>query len=113
MNQINKMKELVRSIIHLHELKDFEALSAYISETEIKSATWFNEKRFFEVCDAIENEIGKITSLDYVDTLKRKTSTLTIWKSTYSKTKDEVLWQIIFDSNSNKIKLMHINWEKI
>lgn len=113
MDEINKMEELVRSIINLHELKDFEALSAYISETEIKSATWFTEKRFLEVCEAIENEIGHITSLEYIATLNRKTSTLTLWKSTYSKTKDEVLWQIIFDSNSNKIKLMHINWEQI
>lgn len=113
MEETNKMKELVHSIINLHESNDFEALTTHISETEIKAATWFTEKRFFEVCEAIEKEIGNITSLEYIATLNRKTSYLTLWKSTYSKTKDEVLWQIIFDTNSNKIKLMHINWEQI
>ena len=113
MEETNKMKELVRSIINLHELNDFETLSTHISETEIKAATWFTEKRFFEVCAAIEKEIGNITSLEYIATLNRKTTYLTLWKSTYSKTKDEVLWQINFDTNSNKIKLMHINWEQI
>ena len=111
MKEIVKMKELVHSIISLHELSDFKALSTHISETEIKAATWFNEKRFLEVCEAIENEIGKIISLDHIATLKRKSSYLTLWTSTYSKTKDEVLWQIIFDTNSDKIKSMHINWE--
>jgi len=112
MEQTNKILRLVRSIINLHELNDFETLSTHISETEIKAATWFSEKRFFEVCTAIEKEIGNITSLAYIATLNRKTSCLTLWQSTYSKTKDDVLWQIIFDTNSNKIKLMHINWEK-
>jgi len=113
MEEKNKLKELVRSIISLHELNDFEKLSTYISEAEIKAATWFTKKRFFEVCEAMEKEIGNITSLEYIATLNRKTSYLTLWKSTYSKTKDEVLWQIIFDTNNNKIKLMHINWEQI
>ena len=113
MEETNKMEKLVRSIINLHESNDFETLSAHISETEIKAATWFTEKRFSEVCEAIGKEIGNITSLEYIATLNRKTSYLTLWKSTYSKTKDEVLWQIIFDTNSNKIKLMHINWEQI
>jgi len=113
MDEINKMKELVRSIINLHESNDFETLSTHISETEIKADTWFTEKRFSEVCEAIKKEIGNIVSLEYVATLNRKTSYLTLWKSIYSKTKDEVLWQIIFDSKSNKIKLLHINWEQI
>jgi len=112
MEEINKLKELVNSIINLHESNDFESLSSHISETEIQAATWFNEKRFFEVCEAIEKEIGNITSLEYIATLNRKTTYLTLWKSNYSKTNDDVLWQIIFETNSNKIKLMHINWEK-
>lgn len=113
MEETNRMEELVRSIINLHELNDFETLSTHISEAEIKAATWFTEKRFFEVCEAIEKEIGHITSLEYIATLNRKSTYLTLWKSTYSKTKDEVLWQIIFDTNSNKVKLMLINWEQI
>ena len=39
-------------------------------------------------------------------------SIIILWKTTYSKSNDEVLWQIIFDIISNKIKLMHINWEQ-
>lgn len=112
MDEINIIKEFVRKVIILHESNDFETLSSLISETEIKAATWFTEKRFFEVCEAIEKEIGNILSLEYISTLNRKSSYLTLWKSTYSKTKDEVLWQITFDTKSNKIKLMHINWEQ-
>ena len=113
MEKTNKLNELVHSIIMLHESNDFTTLSTHISETEIKAATWFNEKRFYEVCEAIENQIGNIISLEYIATLNRETSYLTLWKSTYSKTKDDVLWQIVFDASSHKIKLMHINWEQV
>lgn len=113
MQETAEIKKLVQSIIHLHETRDFEKLSAHILETEIKAATWFTNKRFIEVCEAIEKEIGNISSLEYISTLKRKTSYLTLWKAAYSESNDEVLWQIIFDAMSNKIKLMHINWEQI
>ncbi|HEY9051378.1 MAG TPA: hypothetical protein VIQ03_07530 [Gammaproteobacteria bacterium] len=113
MQDLEKMKVFVKSIIHMHEIKDFEGLSAQIPDKELKAGTWFTEKRFNEVCDAIENEIGNNISLEYVSTLKRKTSYLTLWKATYTKTNDEVLWQIIFDAASNKIRLMHLNWEQV
>lgn len=109
MEEINKLKNHVHTIIGLHEQKDFEKVSAHISETEIKAETWFTEKRFYEVCEAIEKEIGNLTSLEYISTLNRKSTELTLWKSTYSKTNDEVLWNIIFEKNTHKIKLMHIN----
>ncbi len=113
MRDINKTKDLIQTIIDLHETKEFDALLPYISKSEVENETWFTRKRFFEVCEAIEKEIGKITSLSYVDTLARKSSILTLWKASYSKTKDEVLWQVIFDAASNKVLLMHINWEKV
>ena len=113
MRDIKKLKERVRTIISLHESRDFDALSGYVSPKEIEAATWFTKKRFFEVCEAIDNETGNITSLEYIDTLDRKSSYLTLWKTTYRKCSDEVLWQIIFDTASNKIKLMHINWEHV
>lgn len=113
MQETNKLKDHVQTIIGLHEQKDFERLSAHISETEIKAETWFTEKRFYEVCEAIEKEIGNIMSLEYISTLYRKSTELTLWKSTYSKTEDEVFWQIIFEKNTHRIKLMHINWEQI
>ena len=100
-------------IINLHESKDFEALLPYISPSEVEKETWFTRKRFIEVCGALESEVGKITSLQYIDTLKRKSSLLTLWKATYSKSKDEVLWQVTFDAKSDKVLLMHINWEQI
>ena len=111
MKNKKELKELVQTIINFHEINDFESLADHISETEVKAGTWFTKKRFAEVCEAIEEEIGKITSLEHISTLNRKSSYLTLWKTTYSKSNDEVLWQIIFDTISNKIKLMHINWE--
>lgn len=113
MPHIDKMEELIQTIINLHEARDFDGLLAYISESEVEKETWFTRKRFIEVCEAIENEVGKITSLQHIDTLKRKSSLLTLWKATYSKSNDEVLWQVTFDANSNKVMLMHINWEQI
>ena len=113
MSKTTGLKELVQSIINYHETNNFKALSEYVSDTEIEAGTWFTQKRFIEVCAAIEKEIGIITSLKYISTLNRKSSYLTLWKSTYSKNDDEVLWQIIFDTASDKIKLMHINWEQI
>ena len=113
MSKIKEHKELVRSIINYHETNNFEALSEHILEAEIEEGTWFTQKRFIEVCDAIEKEIGAIISLEYISTLTRKSSCLTLWKSTYSKSKDEVFWEIIFDTVSNKIKLIHIDWEQI
>lgn len=113
MNDINETKELMQTIIDLHESKEFDSLLPYISKSEVEKETWFTRKRFIEVCEAIEKEVGKITSLQHIDTLKRKSSLLTLWKATYSKSKDEVLWQVTFDTASNKILLMHINWEQI
>lgn len=113
MKDKKELKELVQTIINFHETNDFEALSGYVSQTEIEAGTWFTQKRFIEVCEAIEKEIGNITSLEYISTLNRVSSYLTLWKAKYSKNKDEVLWQIIFDTDSNKIILMHINWEQI
>jgi len=113
MKDLKKTKQLVRTIINFHEVNDYESLLAYVSEEEITKGTWFTHKRFMEVCEAIKTEIGSITSLEYIGTLKRKTSYLTLWKTTYNKSHDEVLWQIIFDTQNNRIKLMHINWEQI
>ena len=113
MKDLNKTKQLLQTVIDLHESKDYESLVAYVSEEEIEKGTWFTRKRFMEVCEAIENEIGTITSLEHIETLKRKTSLLTLWKTTYSKSKDEVLWQVTLDAKSYKIKLMHINWENL
>ena len=107
------LKELVNTIIKYHETDDFEALSRLISETEIKSGVWFNKKQFLKVCEAIAKDLGEITSLEFIRTLNRKSSFLTLWKSTYTKSEDEVLWQITFDRDNNKITLMHINWEII
>lgn len=111
MDETKKLNDLVNTIIKLHETSDYEALTSYIVETEVEAATWFNEQRFSEVCEAIEKKIGSITLLEYIATLKRKTSSLTLWKATYNKTKDDVLWEIIFDSKSNKITLMHVKWD--
>lgn len=102
----------MRTIINLHESKEFDELLPYISKSEVENETWFTRNRFIEVCEAIENEIGKMISLQYIDVLKRKSSFLTLWKTTYSKSKDEVLWQVTFDTMSNKVLLMHINWEQ-
>ena len=113
MNDLKKTKELMQAIIDLHESKDYDTLLPYISEEEVEKETWFTRKRFMEVCEAIENEIGRITSLEHIETLKRKSSLLTLWKTTYSKNKDEILWQVTFDSTSDKVLLMHINWEQI
>ncbi len=112
MTDIQKTKALMRTIIDLHESKDYDTLLPYISKEEVKKETWFTRKRFMEVCEAIESEIGKINSLEHIKTLKRRTSLLTLWKTTYNKNNDEVLWQVTFDATSNKVLLMHINWEK-
>ena len=113
MNGTKELTEFVKTVIKYHETSDFEALSRLISDTEIDSGVWFNEKQFIKVCDVIAKELGNITSLEFIRILNRKTSFLTLWKSTYTKSDDEVLWQISFDTASNKITLMHINWEII
>ncbi len=113
MNDLKRTKEIMQSIIDLHELKDYDTLLFYISEAEVEKGTWFTRKRFIEVCEAIEKEIGKVTSFEHIDTLKRKSSFLTLWKMTYNKSHDEVLWQVTFDAASSKVLLMHINWELI
>ena len=113
MKDIEELIKTVESIIKFHETDEFSNLSSYILEKEIKASTWFTNKRFTEVSEMIRNEIGSFISLDYISTLNRRTSYLTLWKAKYSKSNDEVLWQIIFDSESNKIKLLHINWEQI
>ncbi len=112
MNDLNKAKQLLQTIIDHHETKDYDSLMPYVSEEEIEKASWFTRKRFMEVCEAIENEIGTITSLQHIETLKRRTLLLTLWKTKYSKSKDEVLWQVTLDAQNHKIKLMHINWEQ-
>lgn len=104
-------KQLIQTIIALHEAKDYESLLPYISKREVEKKTWFTHNRFIEVCEAIEQEIGQISSLEHIETLKRKSSFLTLWKTTYSKTKDEVLWQITLDAQCDKVLLMHINWQ--
>ena len=103
----------MRTIIDLHESKDFDALLPYVSDEEVEKGVWFTHKRFIEVCEAIEKEIGRIVSLEHIDILKRKSSLLTLWKTTYNKSKDEVLWQVTFDANNHKVLLMHINWEQL
>lgn len=113
MKNSEELKGLVQTIIQLHESNGFTELASYISEDAKIEDSWFSEKRFYEVCDAIKKELGNMVSLTYLSSLKRKSTTLTLWKVTYNTNKDEVLWQIIFDSVSNKIKLLHINWEQI
>ena len=113
MKNSEELKGLVETIILLHETNSFNELASYISDDAKNEDSWFSEKRFYEVCEAINKELGNMVSLTYISSLKRKSTTLTLWKATYNKNKDEVLWQIIFDSVSNKIQLLHINWEQI
>lgn len=108
---LQKTKQLITTIIALHEAKDYDSLLPHISKSEVEKKTWFTHNRFIEVCEAIEQEIGQISSLEHIETLKRKSSFLTLWKTTYSKTKDEVLWQITLDAQGDKVLLMHINWQ--
>ncbi|MDX2506620.1 MAG: hypothetical protein QNL62_19380 [Gammaproteobacteria bacterium] len=105
-----ELRNLVQSIIDLHDTQDFAQLSSLVSKSEIEAGTWFTKERFYEVCSVIENEIGRNTSLAYIGSLNRKSSTLTLWRTTYTRSDDEILWQIIFDNESHKIKLMHVNW---
>ena len=113
MKNSEELKGLVETIILLHETNGFNELASYISDDTKNEDSWFSEKRFHEVCGAINKELGNMVSLTYISSLKRKSTTLTLWKVTYNKNEDEVLWQIIFDSVSNQIKLLHINWEQI
>ena len=54
MNKLPELTPLVRSIIQLHEKRDFFSVSSHVSESELQENTWFTGKRFHEVCDAIE-----------------------------------------------------------
>lgn len=100
----------VKTIIKLHDAPDFQQLSSFISNSEIESGSWFTEERFHEVCSEINNKLGGFETLEHITTLKRKSSSLTLWKARYSSNDDEVLWQIVFNAD-NEITLMHINWE--
>lgn len=108
-----ELKILVKNIIRIHDEQNFNQLLPLVSENEIKAARWFSENRFKEVCEAIKNEIGTNTSIEYIGKLTRKSSMLTLWKTKYTMCDDEILWQIIFNTKDNKIRLLHINWEQI
>ena len=73
--------------------------------------TFFTHSKFDEVCERIEILLGTLQSIEYIGCLDKKDSIHTLWKTRYSKSSEDILWQarLTLDLNNPKIIRMSIN----
>ncbi|MDH5230589.1 MAG: hypothetical protein OEZ58_11105 [Gammaproteobacteria bacterium] len=106
------LKNLAIEMLNAHQAIDFDALSRLMDPTEIaKPDTFFTQDKFYEVCDGIKEKCGELKSIEYIDCLNKSDYLQTLWKVKYTKTNQEMLWQInvIKAADAYKIVSMSIN----
>ncbi|ERS83758.1 hypothetical protein Q672_19895 [Marinobacter sp. EVN1] len=109
---ISKMERtLAKRVIELHDGKSFALLqevSAPSSREESEGT--ITEHAYIASCESIQNELGELSKVEFIDCLWRAGSQLTLWKAKYSASEDEVFWAVGFDSATHKVKDVLVNW---
>lgn len=104
-------RKLAEQVIKLHDGKNFELLQEMSRpSSRDESGGTITEDAYIASCDSIQHELGTLSSIRFIDCLKRADSQLTLWKAKYSSSEDEVFWAIGFDSETHKIKDILVNW---
>lgn len=104
-------RKLAEQVIKLHDGKHFELLQEMSKPSSSdESDGTITEDAYFASCESIRHELGVLSSIEFIDCLKRADSQLTLWKVKYSSTEDEVFWAIGFDSETHKVKDVLMNW---
>jgi hypothetical protein len=104
-------RKLAEQVINLHDGKNFDLLREIsMSPSPDESEGTVTEDMYVASCKDIQQELGVVTSIEFIDALTRADSQLTLWRAKYSSSEDEVLWAIGFDSETHKVKDVLVNW---
>ena len=107
----NQDKELAERVIKLHDGKNFDELRKMsLPAPPDRSDGLITEETYIASCKEIQHELGVLSSLEFVESLKRENSLLTLWKAKYSSSHDEVLWAIGIELETHKLKDVVVNW---
>ena len=104
-------RDLAEQVIKLHDGKNYILLQEMsIPPSVPDDEARITEDMYLDMCKDIEQELGVIDSIEFIDCLLRKSSKLTLWKVKYRKSEDEVFWAIGFDLETVKVQDVLINW---
>ncbi|MGC3872817.1 hypothetical protein ACPF7Z_06040 [Halomonas sp. GXIMD04776] len=104
-------RKLAEQVIELHDGKNFARLQEMsMPSSPDESEGTITEEAYIASCESIRHELGVLSSLEFIDCLRRSDSQLTLWKAKYSSSEDEILWAIGFDPETHKVKDVLVNW---
>lgn len=106
-----KVITLVTNMIKCHEDGDFAKLTSLMDRRTLEDKdTFFTQEKFTEVTQKIQQQLGQFLSVEYIGSLNKKNSIHTLWKTRYSKTDEDIMWQVRIGLGDNqKILLMTVN----
>ena len=109
MNINNNITHLVEKMILCHDNGDFDTLVTLLAKNSNKDKESFLTRDLFnEVSDKIHKQLGYFESIEYLGKLNKKNSIHTIWKTTYSETNDETLWQVYINDHCCPVNLNQV-----
>jgi hypothetical protein len=108
----DKLKKLAVSMISAHQEFSFKNMGILMDQSEIlKNDTFFTKDKFNEVCEKLKEKCGEMKSVEYIGSLDKGESLQTLWKVKYTKTEQEMLWQmtVVNHLGAYKIVSMSVN----
>lgn len=100
---------LVEKMVICHENGDFETLKSLMDTSVLEDKdSFFTYDKFVEVSDRICSNLGKLKSLAYIGSLQKTSAIHTLWKATYTKSDEEILWQVLINGNEKHSQIIRM-----
>ncbi|QEW06716.1 hypothetical protein [Nitrincola iocasae] len=103
--------KLAEQVISLHDGKHFNLLQEMsMPSPDDESDGTITEEGYIAKCEEIREELGELSSIEFINSLERSDSRLTLWKAKYDSSENEVCWAIGFDSKTHQVKDVIVTW---
>ena len=87
-----KINETIfHNVMDAHSSSDYDKLTLYFSEN---MKAHLPKDKFDEVINNYIHSLGKIKTMDFLGCLNKVKTELFLWKVTYEKSEEDVLWQM-------------------
>ena len=99
----SRVQPIFQSILDCHYEGDFKAISEIYPSSPSHA---------FEQAVSILKPLGKSTMVEFLGTINKVSETKLLWKVSYQDSREELLWELSIEANSNEPKLVGIGFDK-